>query len=80
MEDSKNNRKNTLHNTKGQNFFPRSRIFALNHHDVLASAEAFAPGATTLLGLVKMLTYYIWRKEFHKLIDRLKKLMDEGFI
>jgi hypothetical protein len=30
MEDSKNNHKNTLHNTKGQNFIPRSRIFALN--------------------------------------------------
>lgn len=49
-----------------------------NRRNVLASAEAFGPLATAIIGLVKIITFYVSLKKFYVFIEKIQKMGKEG--
>jgi hypothetical protein len=54
--------------------FTEGHFVLKNIRNVLAAAEGFAPFATSVLGIVKIATFFISLDDFYALIERIKSL------
>lgn len=69
-----------LLNISSMIFCVQSEIFfiSVNFSNILATAEALTPISLEIITITKIITFWVSKQKFYQLMDRIKKLSDEG--